>query len=36
MSEARAHVLKARLRGAILSKAQGGELKMPLPGGPGL
>jgi hypothetical protein len=36
MSEAELHVLKARLRGAILSKAQLGELKMPLPGGPSL
>ena len=31
MSEAELHVLKARLRGGILSKAQRGELKMPLP-----
>jgi DNA invertase Pin-like site-specific DNA recombinase len=36
MSESELHVPKARLRGAILSKAQRGELKMPLPGGPGL
>ena len=33
MSEAELHVLKARLRGGILSKAQRGELKMPLPVG---
>jgi DNA invertase Pin-like site-specific DNA recombinase len=31
MSEAELHVLRARLRGGILSKAQRGELKMPLP-----
>ena len=31
MSEAELHVLKARLRGGILSKAQRGELKTPLP-----
>jgi DNA invertase Pin-like site-specific DNA recombinase len=31
MSEAELHVLKARLRGGILSKAQRGELKLPLP-----
>ena len=35
MSEAELHVLKARLRGGILSKAQRGELKMPLPVGLG-
>jgi DNA invertase Pin-like site-specific DNA recombinase len=33
MSEAELHVLNARLRGGILSKAQRGELKMPLPVG---
>jgi DNA invertase Pin-like site-specific DNA recombinase len=33
MSEAELHVLKARLRGGVLSKAQRGELKMPLPVG---
>jgi DNA invertase Pin-like site-specific DNA recombinase len=33
MSEAELHVLKARLRGGILSKAQRGQLKMPLPVG---
>jgi len=33
MSEAELHMLKARLRGGILSKAQRGELKMPLPVG---
>jgi DNA invertase Pin-like site-specific DNA recombinase len=33
MSEAELHVLKARLRGGILSKAQRGELKMSLPVG---
>jgi DNA invertase Pin-like site-specific DNA recombinase len=33
MSEAELHVLKARLRGGILSKARRGELKMPLPVG---
>ena len=33
MSEAELHVLKARSRGGILSKAQRGELKMPLPVG---
>jgi DNA invertase Pin-like site-specific DNA recombinase len=33
MSEAELHVLKARLRGGILSKAKRGELKMPLPAG---
>lgn len=33
MSEAELHVLKARLVGGILSKAQRGELKMPLPAG---
>jgi integrase/recombinase XerD len=33
MSEAELHVLKARLRGGILSKAQRGELNMPLPVG---
>jgi DNA invertase Pin-like site-specific DNA recombinase len=33
MSEAELHVLKARLRGGILSKAQRGDLKMPLPVG---
>jgi DNA invertase Pin-like site-specific DNA recombinase len=33
MSEAELHVLRARLRGGILSKAQRGELKMPLPTG---
>jgi DNA invertase Pin-like site-specific DNA recombinase len=33
MSEAELHVLKARLVGGILSKAQRGELKMPLPVG---
>jgi DNA invertase Pin-like site-specific DNA recombinase len=33
MSEAELHVLKARLRGGILNKAQRGELKMPLPVG---
>src|ERR1700688_3075450 len=33
MSEAELHVLKARLRGGILSKAQRGELKMPPPTG---
>src|SRR5271165_4606282 len=33
MSEAELHVLKARLRGGILSKHQRGELKMPLPVG---
>ena len=31
MSEAELHILKARLRGGIVSKAQRGELKMPLP-----
>lgn len=31
MSEAELHVLKARLRGGILSKAKRGELKVPLP-----
>ncbi len=31
MSEAELHVLKARLVGGVLSKAQRGELKMPLP-----
>jgi DNA invertase Pin-like site-specific DNA recombinase len=33
MSEAELHMLKARLRGGILSKAQRGALKMPLPVG---
>jgi len=33
MSEAELHVLKARLRGGILSKAQRGELRIPLPAG---
>lgn len=33
MSEAELHVLKARLLGGILSKAQRGELKVPLPVG---
>ncbi len=33
MSEAELHVLKARLRGGILSKARRGELKLPLPVG---
>ncbi len=33
MSEAELHVLKARLRGGILSKGRRGELKMPLPVG---
>jgi DNA invertase Pin-like site-specific DNA recombinase len=33
MSEAELHVLRARLRGGVLSKAQRGELKMPLPVG---
>jgi DNA invertase Pin-like site-specific DNA recombinase len=33
MSEAELHVLKARLLGGILSKAQRGELKLPLPVG---
>ena len=33
MSEAELHVLKARLRGGILSKASRGELKLPLPVG---
>src|SRR6266403_2279994 len=33
MSEAELHVLKARLRGGILSKARRGELEMPLPVG---
>ncbi|MBI1993152.1 MAG: recombinase family protein [Deltaproteobacteria bacterium] len=33
MSEAELHVLKARLVGGILNKAQRGELKMPLPAG---
>ncbi len=33
MSEAELHVLKARLRGGILNKAQRGELKMPVPTG---
>jgi len=33
MSEAELHVLRARLQGGILSKAQRGELKMPLPAG---
>jgi DNA invertase Pin-like site-specific DNA recombinase len=33
MSEAELHVLKARLVGGVLSKAQRGELKMPLPVG---
>ncbi len=31
MSEAELHILKVRLRGGLLSKAQRGELKMPLP-----
>jgi DNA invertase Pin-like site-specific DNA recombinase len=31
MSEAELHVLKARLRGGLLSKAKRGELKMPIP-----
>lgn len=31
MSEAELHVLKARLRGGILSKARRGELRLPLP-----
>jgi DNA invertase Pin-like site-specific DNA recombinase len=31
MSEAELHILRARLRGGIVSKAQRGELKMPLP-----
>jgi DNA invertase Pin-like site-specific DNA recombinase len=35
MSEAELHVLKARLLGGVLSKAQRGELKMPLPVGLG-
>jgi hypothetical protein len=33
MSEAALHVLKASLRGGILSKAQRGKLKIPLPVG---
>ena len=33
MSEAELHVLRARLLGGILSKAQRGELKVPLPVG---
>lgn len=33
MSEAELHVLRARLRGGILSKAQRGDLKLPLPVG---
>ncbi|MBV8415101.1 MAG: recombinase family protein [Verrucomicrobia bacterium] len=33
MSEAELHVLRTRLRGGVLSKAQRGELKMPLPVG---
>jgi DNA invertase Pin-like site-specific DNA recombinase len=33
MSEAELHVLKARLVGGVLNKAQRGELKMPLPAG---
>ena len=33
ISEAELHVLRARLRGGILSKARRGELKMPLPVG---
>jgi DNA invertase Pin-like site-specific DNA recombinase len=33
MSEAELHVLKARLRGGILNKAQRGELRIPLPAG---
>ena len=33
MSEAELHVLKARLVGGVVSKAQRGELKMPLPVG---
>lgn len=37
MSEAELHDAKeASLDGAILSKAQRGDLKMPLTGGPGL
>lgn len=31
MSEAELHILRARLRGGIVSKAQRGELRMPLP-----
>src|SRR5260370_34911385 len=33
MSEAELHVLRARLRGGILNKAQRGALKLPLPMG---
>jgi DNA invertase Pin-like site-specific DNA recombinase len=33
MSEAELHLIKARLRGGILSKAQRGQLKLPLPVG---
>ena len=33
MSEAELHLIKARLQGAILSKARRGELKLPLPPG---
>src|SRR5208282_3147320 len=33
MSEAELHVLRARLRGGILSRARRGELKIPLPAG---
>ena len=33
MSEAELHVLQARLRGGILSKAARGELRLPLPVG---
>jgi hypothetical protein len=33
MSETELHILKARLVGGVLSKAQRAELKMPLPVG---
>lgn len=33
MSEAELHILRARLRGGVLNKAQRGELKLPLPVG---
>lgn len=33
MSEAELHILRARLRGGVMSKARRGELKMPLPTG---
>jgi len=33
MSEAELHVIQARMRGGLLSKARRGELQVPLPGG---